>query len=418
MSDLTEPDVSLAERFFIDAMSPEFREDPYPHYESYRGREPLLRVDDTIWFSLAHADVTALLRDPRLSSDESRATTERQPSGAGAGAGPEAGALKSQSMLFMDPPDHTRLRGLVARAFTPRRIAELRATAEATTRELLDAIDGEHVDLISALAYPLPVRIICSLLGVPEQDEPRFRAWSHDLTRSLDPSVLRTPDEDAAIAAAQVGLGAYLEELVERRRHEPADDLLSALVATEVDDDRISSQEIVDLAMLLLVAGHETTVNLIGNGVLALLRAPDQMELLRRSPQLVAPAVDELLRFDSPVQLSQRVATTDLELAGRHVRAGDEIVLMLGAANRDPEAFTGPNRLDVTRDARRHVSFGGGIHHCLGAALARLEGEVALAALLERYPRIELAARPVRRPTLTLRGLESLSVAVGGRSVG
>jgi cytochrome P450 len=401
--------MSLADRFFVDAMSAAFREDPYPYYETYRGRERLLRVDDTIWLSLGHADVTAMLRHPKLSSNESRATTE-------AGC-PDPGRLAG-SLLFMDPPDHTRLRRLVACAFTPKRVADLRRTSEAITAELLDetaaaGASGDVVDLIRSLAYPLPVRTICSLLGVPEADEATFTRWSRGLARSLDPSVLRSAEVDAAIAEAESGLAAYLKDLLAVRRTRPGDDLLSALLDVEADGDRISPDEVVDLALLLLVAGHETTVNLIGNGVLALLRAPDQLSLLRRSPDLVAGAVDELLRFDSPVQLTQRVATEDLDLVGCPVRAGDEIMLVLGAANRDPLVFAEPNRLDVTRDARRHVAFGGGIHHCLGAALARLEGEVAVSALLARFPQLELAGEPVRRPTFTLRGLESLPVVAG-----
>ena len=401
--------MSLADRFFVDAMSAAFREDPYPYYETYRGRDRLLRVDDTIWLSLGHADVTAMLRHPKLSSNESRATSE-------AGC-PDPGRLAS-SLLFMDPPDHTRLRRLVACAFTPKRVADLRTTAEAITAELLDetaaaGASGDVVELIRSLAYPLPVRIICSLLGVPEADEATFTRWSRALARALDPSVLRSAEVDEAIADAETGLAAYLEDLLAVRRTRPGDDLLSALLDVEADGDRIASDEVVDLALLLLVAGHETTVNLIGNGVLALLHAPDQLSLLRRAPGLVAGAVDELLRFDSPVQLTQRVATEDLDLAGCSVRAGDEIMLVLGAANRDPLVFAEPNRLDVTRDARRHVAFGGGIHHCLGAALARLEGQVALSALLARFPYLQLAGEPVRRPTFTLRGLESLPVVIG-----
>src|SRR5262245_22668156 len=352
-----------------------------------------------------------MLRHPKRSSNVSRATTE-------AGR-PDPGRLAG-SLLFMYPPDHTRLRRLVACAFTPKRVADLRPTAEAITAELLDATAaagtaGAAVDLIRSLAYPLPVRIICSLLGVPEADEPIFTGWSRVLTWSLDPTVLRSAEVDTAIADAESGLAAYLENLIAARRARPGDDLLSALLDVEADGDRISPDEVVDLALLLLVAGHETTVNLIGNGVLALLRAPDQLSLLRRSPHLVAGAVDELLRFDSPVQLTQRVATEDLDRAGQRVRAGDEIMLILGAANRDPLVFAEPDRLDVTRDARRHVAFGGGIHHCLGAALARLQGEVALSALLARFPRLQLAGTPDRRPTFTLRGLESLPVVVGDR---
>ena len=397
---------SLADRFFVEAMSPAFREDPYPHYERFRGPTPLLRVADTIWFALGHADVTALLRHPRMSTDESHATTEIGQIG--------PNAIKSQSLLFMDPPDHTRLRNLVARAFTPRRIEGLRAATEAITTELLDSmgLDGGPVDLIQAFAYPLPVRVICRLLGIPEADEAVFTGWSRGIARSLDPTILRSPEIDAAIDQARSELRAYLGDLLAFRRKTPGDDLLSGLAAVEADGDRISSGEVLSLAVLLLVAGHETTVNLIGNGVLALLRAPEQLALLRRSPDLVGAAVDELLRFDGPVQITQRVATEDMEVVGCQVRRGDEILLVLGAANRDPAVFAEPHRLDVTRDARRHVSFGGGIHHCLGAVLARMETQIALAALLDRYGRIELAGTPVRRPTFTLRGLESLPVAL------
>lgn len=407
---MSEP--SLAERFFVAAMSPACREDPYPLYEEYRGTAPLVRGDETIWIAFGHAEVTTVLRHGALSSDERHATTE-------IGKSDPAETL-SRSLLFMDPPDHTRLRGLVARAFTPRRVADLRASTEAITAQLLDGAcahgGSQPVDLIAALAYPLPVRVICALLGIPDADEPVFTGWSRALARWVDPSVLRSPEVDAAIRTAERELGTYLTDLLDARRRRPGDDLLSALVLVEADGDRISPQEIVDLALLLLVAGHETTVNLIGNGLLALLRAPDEMARLRRAPELVAGAVDELLRFDSPVQLSQRVALGDLDLLGERVRAGDEIMLVLGAANRDARVFPDPHRLDVGRDARSHVAFGGGIHHCLGAALARLEGQVALTALLERTSHLELAGPPTRRPTFTLRGLETLPVALVARA--
>ena len=397
-----------ADNFFLEAMSPAFRDDPYPLYERFRRREPLLRVADTVWFSLAHADVTALLRHPKLSSDESRATTELGQE--------ERSAFKSRSLVFMDPPDHTRLRSLVARAFTPRRIDDLRTTIEATAGELVcnmaQRAAAGPVDLIEAFAYPLPVRVICALLGVPESDRAEFTAWSRSVARSVDPSILRTPEIDAAIAEGERELETYLSDLLALRRKRPADDLLSALVTVEADGDRIRPQEVIDLAKLLLVAGHETTVNLIGNGMLALLHAPDQLALLRQAPELLPDAVDELLRFDSPVQFSQRIAMQDLNLLGHKIRKGDEIMLILGAANRDPAAFAEPHRLDIRRDARRHVAFGGGIHHCLGAALARLEGLVAFKALLEAFPKMELAAPPTHRPTLTLRGLEMLLIAL------
>jgi cytochrome P450 len=395
---------TAAEKFFAVAMSPAFRDDPYPLYDRFRGRG-LVRVADTIWFALAHAEVVELLRHPKLSSSETRATTEIGEA--------EAGAIKSRSLLFMDPPGHTRLRGLIAQAFTPKRIDGLRNRTESIATELLNRMADRSttaVDLIDSFAYPLPVRVICALLGVPETDEASFTTWSRGIARSVDPSALRSPAIDKAIEQAELALEAYLRDLLNQRRRNPKDDLLSALLAVEASGDRISIQEVVDLAMLLLVAGHETTVNLIGNAVYALLQAPDQMDLLRRSPELITEGVDELLRYDSPVQFGQRVATEDLDLCGSSIRAGDEIMLLLGAANRDPLAFEQPNRLDLTRKARRHVAFGGGIHHCLGATLARMEGQIALSALLQRYSHIEAAGKPERRPTLTLRGLEHFNV--------
>jgi len=395
-----------ADDFFLEAMQPAFREDPYPFYERFRGTAPLLRVADTIWFALGYTEVAAMLRDSRLSTDEMQHATTK--------AGREPDPNRVRSLLFMDPPDHTRLRGLVARAFTPRRIEELRAATEGITAELIEDMTRHRgtVDLIEAFAYPLPVRVICTLLGVPARDEAIFTDWSRGIARSVDPSILRSPEVEAAITDARRGIRAYIGELLAERRRKPGGDLLSALAAVDIDGDSITAREIISLAQLLLVAGHETTVNLIGNAVLALLHAPDQLALLRQRPELIGPAVDEFLRFDGPVQINQRVAMEDLDLFGHNVRRGDEVLLILGAANRDPLAFPDPHRLDVTRDARKHVAFGGGIHHCLGAALARMEALIAFKALLEAFPKIELAAPPTRRPTFTLRGLETLPVAL------
>jgi cytochrome P450 len=401
---------SLADRFFTEAMTPAFRSDPYPYYERFRGPEPLLRAADTVWFCLGHPDVTALLRHPGLSPDESRASRNT-------GNAPvrDPDRARPLSLLEMDPPDHTRLRGLVARAFTPRRLEDLRTVTQAIAAELLDGMakPSGTVDLIAAFAYPLPVRVICALLGVPPADEALFTEWSRGIARSVDPPVLRTPEIEATILAAQQGLHGYIASLLAERRRTPGDDLLSALAAVDVDGDSITAGEIVSLAQLLLFAGHETTVNLIGNGVLALLQAPDQLATLRRSPELIGAAVDELLRFDSPVQFTLRVVMENMDVLGCPVKAGDEIIVILAAANRDAAVFANPHQLDVTRDARRHVAFGGGIHHCLGAALARMEGQIAFDALLSRFARIELAAPPTRLPTFTLRGLGSLPVALG-----
>ncbi|MGD9881991.1 MAG: cytochrome P450 [Reyranella sp.] len=343
--------------------------------------------------------MTTLLRHPGLSADETRAARN---------------AERALSLMGMDPPEHTRLRGLVARAFTPRRLEDLRGVTQAIADELLDGMAGrgKTVDLIEAFAYPLPVRVICALLGVPPADEPLFTEWSRGMARSVDPVVLRTPEIETTIKAAQHGLAAYIADRLAERRRAPGDDLLSALAAVDVDGDSITAREIVALAQLLLFAGHETTVNLIGNAVLALLGAPDQLALLRQSPELTGAAVDEFLRFDSPAQVTLRIVSEDTELVGVPVKAGDEIMLILAAANHDAAVFADLHRLDVTRDARRHVAFGSGIHHCLGATLARMEGEVALNTLLQRFSGIELAGLPTRLPTFTLRGLDTLPVAL------
>jgi cytochrome P450 len=327
-----------------------------------------------------------------------------------------------RSLLFMDPPDHTRLRGLVARAFTPRRIEDLRVATQAITTELLDAMAARSgpVDLIEAFAYPLPVRVICTLLGVPARDEAIFTDWSRGIARSVDPSILRSPEVEAAIVEARQGLQTYLGELLAERRRRPGDDLLSALAAVDVDGDSMGAREIVSLAQLLLVAGHETTVNLIGNGTLALLRHPDQLALLRDDAALIGNAVDELLRFDGPVQFSRRVVLEDLTVDDVVIPSDTVVLTGLGAANRDPAHF-GPDAdtLDLTRRlAPQHLSFGGGVHHCLGAVLARAEGRAAIGSLVRRFPDLALApdprdgGEPAWNGRMILRGLDRLPVSV------
>jgi cytochrome P450 len=317
-------------------------------------------------------------------------------------------------MLFQDPPDHTRLRGLVSKAFTPRAVEILRNEIAGIVEQLLDKVKGEQTfDLMATLAYPLPVLVICELLGVAEQDRYRFGAWSRALGEGFDnmsnqdPEVLRRGNEAAA------GLTEYFLELVEARRKEPRDDLLSGMIAAEEKGDRLSEDELLATCVLLFFAGHETTVNLIGNGTLALLRNPDQAELLRKRPELLPNAVEELLRYDSPVQRTGRTVISDVEIGGLSLHPGQRVNLLIGAANRDPRQFPDPDRLDVTRgNAAQHLSFASGIHYCVGAPLARLEAQLAIGALLRRYPHLRVATdRPRWRRTFVLRGLESLPVA-------
>ena len=365
--------------------------------------------------AFGHADAWSILRNPASSSDERRSSVVQRE----AITDPRlADLLETRPLLvFMDPPDHTRLRGLVAQGFTPRRVDALRASIQATTDRLLDELDAERdrvVDVIERLAYPLPIAVICELLDVPAADHDRFRDWSAALTKSVDPAVLRTDADNDAIAVALAELNTYTGSLIADRRRHPGDDLLSDLLVRHGSDDPMHDDELADLVTLLLVAGHETTVNLIGNGLVALLDHPDQLSDWYEHPDIADQAIDELLRFDSPLQMVQRVATEQLTIGDRTVPAGDQIIVLLGAANRDPAVFADPDRLDLRRpNANRHLSFGGGIHHCLGAALARVEGAVALTSLVQRFPGITSAGDAPMRDTFNLRGRASVPVRLG-----
>jgi unspecific monooxygenase len=375
-----------------------FRADPYAQYRRLSAAGPLQHTPYGLWVTTSYELCQRVLRDPRFG---------HRTSGSGTWRGQPA---PSGSFLTMDPPDHTRLRRLVSKAFTARLIERLRPRIEQVVQELLADASGE-VDLIRALAYPLPVILISELLGVPAQDRDRFKGWSDALARGLDPDFLLPAADIAERDQARLEFAAYFQELSALRRSDPRDDLLSALVAVSDGGDALTEQELLATCILLLVAGHETTVNLIGNGALALLRHPDQLAWLRTHPEAVPAAIEELLRYDPPVQLTLRTALQDTELAGATIKRGELVLLLTGAANRDPTVFEDPDRLDLQRAASGHLSFGLGIHFCLGAPLARLEGEIALAALLRRD--ITLADGDLAyRDNLVLRGLARLPVIV------
>ena len=396
--------------------SPALLANPYPLYRTLRETSPVLRLPVPshagagVWLLLRHADVQSVLRDPGFSVDRRRADVVRE----NAERLPleligEEGGLRS--MLIMDPPDHTRVRGLVSKAFTPRRVAALRPRIEAIVGELLGAVArAGRMDVIEDLAAPLPAIVIAELLGVPAEDHRQFKQWSSELVSGLAQA---NPLE--SLARLQRGLEpllAYLREIIAARRAEPRDDLISAMIAAQEECSALSDAELLATSNLLLVAGHETTTNLIGNGLLALLRHPDELARLRAQPELLRGGIEELLRYDSPVQATVRVATQDAELGGHAIRRGALVVCGIGAANRDPLAFSDPDRLDLTRAETGHLSFGFGAHFCLGAPLARLEAEVAFAALLARLPSLRLASDCVEfRPNPILRGLRSLPVA-------
>jgi cytochrome P450 len=368
-----------------------------------------------VWVLARHDDVQRLLRDPSTSVERENSPGEEERRAAVVEAFGERRNRGSKAMLHADPPDHTRLRRLVSKAFTPRMVEGLRPRAQAICDELLDAVDADEVDLIAALAFPLPFTVICDMLGVPVgETRDEVRAWSHTLAGVLEPMISLEAAQAAAHASDE--LRAYLLEVVAAKRAEPADDLLTGLVHAEDDGDVLSTEELLDQVNLLFVAGHETTVNLIGNGTYALLRHLDQRDRLAKEPELVTNATDELLRWDSPVQVSRRILLADHTVDGVTIPAGSFVLTLLGSANRDPARWgDDADVLDLGRPgAAQHLSFGSGIHHCLGAALARVEGQVAFGSLLERWPSMELADEvPAWNGRVVLRGLDRLPVRLG-----
>jgi cytochrome P450 len=389
----------------FNPMDPAFVADPYPTYQQLRAEDPVHHSPLGFWVLTRYDDVIAALRDPRLAKEAIAAFVAAR-------FGTAIPAL-GISMLDRDPPDHTRLRSLVSKAFTPRMVERLRPRIAQIVDGLLDRVHGAGgMDLIEEFAYPIPVIVICEMLGVPVEDHERFKGWSLDIARGLD-SVLLPPDSDVPrrSLASRNALADYFRELIAARRRAPRSDMLSELIAAEEAGDKLSESELLATCILLLIAGHETTVNLIGNGTLALLRHPDQLRRLRDDPRLIGTAVEELLRFDGPVQRTARIPSEDVLIGGRVIAKGEMVMPFIGAADRDPAQFPDPDRLDLGRTDNRHIAFGWGIHFCLGAPLARVEGQIAINALVQRLPKLALATpTPEFRQSLTLRGLKSLPV--------
>lgn len=395
----------------FNPFDPEFRRNPYPTYRRLLTEDPVQQSPLGGLILSRYADCTALLRDPRSSSDFRKSDNFRQQA-LDQGLDYDALLEENRSFLFLDPPDHTRLRGLVNKAFTPKVVEGLKPRIQAIVDELLSsALERGQIDVMEDYAYPLPVAIICDMLGVPVEDNVRFREWTKEAARSLDPDELLSPAEQAARQATFDAFSAYFEDLITKRRAAPRDDLISALIAAEDEGSKLTHEELVSTCILILIAGHETTVNLIGNGTLQLLRHPDQLALLRDRPDLLKTAVEELLRFDPPVQLTGRLAMEDIQIGDKVLRKGQQATMLIGAANRDPEQFPDPDRLDITRAENRHIAFGMGIHFCLGAPLARVEGQVAIGELVARTSSLELVVdEPPYKENLVLRGLAELQV--------
>jgi cytochrome P450 len=397
----------------VDLRDPGFKADPYSTYAELRSTAPVHRVSVpdglSVWLITRYDDVLEILKDQRFVKDWRDVLTPEQL--AQIPPIPPVMEPLSKNMLDTDPPDHERLRSLVSKAFTPRLVERMRPRVQAISDTLLDAVqDRGEMDLIDDYAFPLPITVIAELLGVPAEDRNNFREWSDAAVSG------NTTQEhiEMVLIPHMRAFTDYLLTLFEEKRKNPKDDLVSALVQAEEAGDKLSEDELLGMVFLLLVAGHETTVNLIGNGVLALLQHPDQLQNLKEDLSLIKPAVEELLRYDGPVETStERFAREDVAIGGTVVPRGEMVLVVLAAANRDPERFVDPDALDITRADNRHLALDKGIHHCLDAPLARMEGQIAISTLLQRMPNLQLKGTPESlswRPGLVLRGLRGLPV--------
>ncbi|GCE25054.1 cytochrome P450 [Dictyobacter alpinus] len=408
----------------IELGSPNFKANPYPIFANVRKNDPIKQVvlpgNRLGWLITRYEDAELALRDPRfikdprhllsleqLSKQFGRIVTEQEEGSQQAHQQP---VFFERNMLGADPPDHTRLRSLVSLSFTPRFIERWRERIQTIAHELLDGVQGTGtMDLVNDFAFPLPMLIITEMLGVPRDDQARFRAWSNLFIESSgDPDAFRR-NADQVRAFRE-----YLRYLINEKRKLPAEDLISGLIAAESEGNKLSEGELISMVSLLLIAGHETTVNLISNGMLALLLHPEQKELLQQDPALIKSAIEEFLRFHGPLMTAtQRWVSEDMELNGQQLKRGDYVVVVLASANHDEETFKHPDELDITRSDNRHLAFGKGIHYCLGAPLARLEGQIAISTLLQRLPHIQLAVAPeelIWRPGSLIMGLRALPV--------
>lgn len=399
MTETFDPDAALIRVLTDPACIP----DPYPLYKQLREHAPIFQTSVTgTWVINRYEDAKTMLRDPRCGSgatlDGDRTAIDGSSRRARTG---------TQSMLFLNPPDHTRVRGLVARSFTPRRVEQLRPEVEAMCDALLDDLDGEG-DFVDTVAFPLPANVISALVGVPEADREYLRPMISDLGVGIEPTA--SAEELARADAAGEEITGYVLDLIAKRRAEPQDDLLSGMIQASDGDDSLTEEEIVVNTLLIYAAGFETTTHLLGNTVRQLVAHPDQHQLLRDDRSLIPRAIEEVLRYDPPVQMDGRYVFDDIEIGGVTIPAGSGTIALIGAVNRDPELVDDPERFDITRTDTQVLSFGSGIHFCLGASLARLEGQALLGRLLDRYDTWEIVGEPAWRKRFTLRGVETLPV--------
>ncbi len=401
----------MTELSYFDPTATDFVLNPYPIFTALHESAPIFWHEESgMWFVVKHEDLATLLKDRRLGrqithilSPEELGWPPRNPDYAA------FYALGDHSMFDKEPPDHTRIKGLVHKVFTPRRVESLRGQIETISHDLIDdVIQQGEMDLLEDDAVPMPVMVIAELLGIPMDMRAKLRPWSADIVKmyELNPSPERA--QEAVTAAHE--FSDFLRELARERRENPSEDLISALALVEDGGATLTEDELVSTCILLLNAGHEATVNGFGNGMLGLLKNPDQLDLLRRDMSLIPSAVEEMLRFDSPSQLFRRWVLEDMDYKGHQFKVGQEVAFLFGAANRDPQVFVHPNQFDITRNPNPHITFGVGIHYCLGAPLGRLELQISLRTLLERLPHFELAHEPQFKESFVLRGLESLPI--------
>jgi cytochrome P450 len=403
---------SASDAMFFNPLEPGYVENPYPHLAELRENDAVHLSLTGQWILFSQQDVFKLLRDPAMSVSDSNIEVQDEKYAAVVAAA--GGSLEpSTSILSVDPPDHTRLRRLVSKAFTPSAIESLRPRIQELVEDILDAVESRgSSDIVAELAFPLPFDVISEMLGMPEADKDLIAEWSSALVKTIDPII--TDDEIRAAIDAGKMMDAHIDQVIEWKRANPADDLLTALIEAEEDGDRLSSVELRDQVSLLFIAGHETTVNLIGTGIYELLRNPDQLAVWRDDPSLDVNAVDELLRYISPVQFSRRITMDEVTFGGKTIDKGSAVLAGLASSNRDAAKW-GPtaDQMDVRREgAGQHLSFGSGAHHCLGASLARMEAQVAIGSFIRRFPNARVVGEPGWNGRINLRGLERLDIAV------
>jgi cytochrome P450 len=393
----------------VDFLNKEFINNPFPMYSELRKNDPvhrfLLPSGQFAWIVSRYEDAAEILQDSRFVTNSPYSDND-------AGAGPPHQEIISRNLLSVKPEDHRRLRRLIQKAFTPRMIERLRGRIEDISNELLAVIQTKSIremDLIEDYAFPLPIIVICEMLGVPVEDQDKFREWSNTIMEGVNNTDLNQKSDEAMALFVD-----YLQSLITKRRLDLQEDLISDLISVEEDGDVLSEQELYALVFVLIIAGHETTVNLIGNGMLALLNNPDQKQMLLEDPELIQPAIEEILRYNGPAEVSNiRWATEEVEFGGKHIQQGDMLFVSFSSANRDPQQFPDPDTFDITRKVNNHIAFGKGIHYCLGAPLARLEGEIAISTLLRQMPNIQLKISEEFmewRSGMIIRGLKELPV--------